>query len=65
MGRTRVWCKYLVKKGNRILDGGITTDLKRREQERKREYPRSHLFKVGRCTTEEAARKWEKEQGFS
>ena len=46
------------------MDGGITNDLERREQERQREYPGSHLYKVGRLTTEEAAREWEKEQGF-
>ena len=65
MGKPRDTYKYLVKRGNKVLDGGITKDLKRREQERQREYPRSHLKKVGICTTEEGARKWEKEQGFS
>lgn len=65
MGKPRLYNKYYVKRGNKILDGGITTDLERREQEREREYPGSHLYKVGRCTTEEAARKWEKKHGFS
>lgn len=57
--------KYLVKRGNKVLDGGITKDLERREQERQREYPGSHLKKVGIRTTEEGAREWEKEEGFS
>lgn len=65
MPKPRIWNKYLVKIGNQVLDGGITTDLARREQERQREYPGSHLFKVGRRTTEKAAREWEKEHGFS
>jgi len=65
MGKPRDTYKYLVKRGNKVLDGGITADLDRREKERQQEYPRSHLFKVGNRTTEEAARKWEKEQGFS
>ena len=57
--------KYLVKRGNKVLDGGITKDLKRREQERQREYPGSNLKKVGIRTTEEGARKWEKDEGFT
>ena len=65
MGKPRDTIKYLVKIGNRVVDGGITKDLERREGERQREYPGSHLFKVGNRTTEEAARDWEKEQGFS
>ena len=65
MGSKRDMYKYLVKRGNTILDGGQTKDLKLREKERQREYPGSHLFKVGIRTTEESARKWEKENGFS
>jgi len=65
MAKPRDTYKYLVKRGNKVLDGGITQDLERREEERQREYPRSHLKKVGIRTTEEGARKWEKEQGFS
>ena len=57
--------KYLVKRGNQVLDGGITKDLERRERERQQEYPGSHLKKVGIRTTEEGAREWEKEQGYS
>ena len=64
MGKPRDTYKYYVKIGNKIVDGGITNDLERREQERQREYPGSHLYKVGRRTTEEAARDWEKEHGF-
>jgi hypothetical protein len=65
MGSKRDTYKYLVKRGNKVLDGGITGDLKRREQERQREYPGSHLMKVGIRTTEEGARKWEKKKGYS
>ena len=57
--------KYLVKRGNTVLDGGITKDLERREQERQQEYPGSHLMKVGIRSTEKGARKWEKEEGYS
>lgn len=65
IGSKRDTYKYLVKRGNKILDGGITKDLKRRDQERQREYPGSHLAKVGIRTTEEGARKWEKNKGYS
>ena len=65
MGKPRDTYKYLVKRGNKVLDGGITKDLERREQERQQKYPGSHLKKVGIRTTEEGAREWEKEQGYS
>lgn len=65
MGSKRDTYKYLVKIRNKVVDGGITKDLERREGERQREYPGSHLYKVGNRTTEEGAREWEKEQGFS
>jgi len=57
--------KYLVKRGNKVLDGGITKDLKRREQERQQEYPGCHLKKVGIRVTEGGARRWEKKEGFT
>ncbi len=65
MGSKRDTYKYVVKRGNKVLDGGITKDLERREQERRQEYPGSHITKVGIRTTEEGARKWEKEEGYS
>lgn len=57
--------KYYFKLGNKIVHGGITDDLERREQEHQQKKPNGHIFQVGRCTTEEAARDWEKEKGFS
>jgi len=57
--------KYLVKRGNTILDGGITKNLERREKERQLEYPGSHIKKVGIRSTEEGARKWEEKEGYS
>jgi hypothetical protein len=65
MGATRDTYKYLVKIGNKVMDGGITNDLERREKERQREYPGCHLYKVGIRTTEAGARRWEKKHGFS
>ena len=65
MGKTRDTCKYYFKKGNRIVHGGITDDLERREQEHKQRWPNGHIFQVGRRTTEDAAREWEKKKGFA
>ncbi len=57
--------KYQFKVGNKIVHGGITNDLERREQEHQQEYSNGHIKQVGRRTTEEAARKWEKEKGYT
>jgi len=56
--------KYQFKIGNKIVHGGITTDLNRREKEHKQKYPGGHIKQVGRCTTGEAARAWEIEHGY-
>lgn len=65
MSTPRNTVKYIFKIGNRIVHGGITNNLPRREQEHKQKWPTGHIVKVGNATTEEAARKWEKEQGYS
>ncbi len=56
--------KYQFKIGNKVMHGGITKDLEQREADHKRKWPKGHITKVGRRTTEEAARKWEKENGY-
>ncbi len=56
--------KYHFKVGNRIVHGGITTDLERREKEHQQEHHEGYIKQVGRRTTEEAARDWEKEHGY-
>jgi hypothetical protein len=56
MSNPRDTYKYYVKVGRKIVDGGITNDLERREKERQRQYPGNHLLQVGRRTTDEAAR---------
>ena len=65
MGKPRDTHKYLYKIGNKIVHGGITNNLDRREEEHQEKWPKGHIFKVGRRTTEEAAREWEKDKGFS
>ncbi len=58
--------KYQFKIGNRIVHGGITNDLERREQEHKQTYgEKGHIKQVGRRTTREAARTWEEDKGYS
>ncbi len=65
MGKQRNTYRYYFKIGNKILHGGITTDLERREMEHKQKWTNGHIYQVGNKTTEEAARKWEKEKGFN
>ncbi|MCK4352565.1 hypothetical protein KAW65_04065 [candidate division WOR-3 bacterium] len=60
----RIWAKYVFKVGNKIVHGGITTDLERREKQHQQKWPKGHIVQVGNRTTEEAAREWEKEYGF-
>ncbi len=64
MGESRDTYKYQFKVGHKIVHGGITTDLERREKEHQQENPDGHIKQVGRRTTEEAARDWEKEHGY-
>ena len=65
MASSRDTYKYHQKIGNKIVHGGITNDLERREAEHQQEWPKSHIKKVGRRTTEEAAREWEKKMGYT
>ncbi len=57
--------KYQVRVGRKIVHGGITDDLERREQEHQEEWPGAKITQVGNLTTEEAARKWENVKGYS
>lgn len=65
MATKRDTYKYYQLIGNKIVHGGITNDLDRREQEHQNKWPRSHIKQVGRITTEDAARDWEKKKGFT
>ncbi|MFQ5953611.1 MAG: hypothetical protein ACE5JZ_00935 [Kiloniellales bacterium] len=60
MAKTRDTYKYDFVKGGRIVHSGITRDPERREGELRRAYGSGNLRQVGRRTTEEAARSWEK-----
>ena len=65
MTRPRNTYKYQFKVGNKIVHAGITTDLERREQEHKQKWSKGHIVQVGRKTTGDAAREWEKGKGYS
>ena len=65
MSNPRDTYKYQFKVGNTIVHGGITNDLERRESEHQQKWPNGHIRQVGRRTTEEAARDWEDEKGYS
>ena len=55
--------KYHLKQGDKIIRSGITNDLNRREKEHQRNYGKDvHVQQVGKRTTRESAREWEKKQ---
>ncbi len=56
--------KYHFKVGNKIVHGGKTDDLERREAEHQQKWPKGHITQVGRKTTDEAALTWEKKKGY-
>ena len=64
MAKSRDTFKYQFKIGNKIVHGGMTNDLDRREKEHQQKWPEGHIKQVGRRTTEEAARDWETEHGY-
>ena len=55
--------KYHLKQGDKIIRSGITNNLQRREKELQRDYgPDVYVHQVGRRTTREEAREWQKKQ---
>ncbi len=65
MTKKRDTYKYQFRVGNKIVHGGITDDLERREQEHQQKWPKGKITQVGRQTTEEAAREWEENKGYT
>ena len=64
MGKPRDTYKYVAKVGRKIVHGGITNDLERREAEHQRKWPGCRIVQIGRRTTEDAARDWEIKKGY-
>ncbi len=54
--------KYRFKVYGKVVYCGITTDLKRREQEHRRRWPKGQIEQVGRRTTHKGAWNWERQQ---
>ena len=66
MAKSRDTYKYQYKIGNKIVHGGITKrPIDEREAEHQQEWPNGHILKVGPKVTEESAREWEQEKGYS
>lgn len=65
MVKPRTHYKYAYRKGRKIRHKGITEDLEQREKQHQQKWPGGKISQIGRKTTEEAARKWEKKQGVS
>jgi len=63
MGKPRDTYKYHLIKDKKVVHRGITEDLTRREREHQEEFPRSHVKRIGRRTTREAALEWERRGG--
>jgi len=62
----RTWYTYHFKRGNKILHGGRTEDPTRREGELQRELDAKGRLKIaGGPKTEQGAKDWEDEHGFS
>ena len=58
----RTTYKYRFKVDGKDVLCGITTDLKRRENEHRRRWPNGHIVQVGKRTTHQGAWNWEKQQ---
>lgn len=50
--------------GRKIVHGGITEDLERREQEHQQKWPNGRIVQAGRRTTLDAALEWERKKGY-
>ena len=62
----RNFTRYIVKVKNKNIHGGITErPLEERAKEHEKKWPNCHVVKVGPKVSEEAARKWEEEHGYS
>jgi hypothetical protein len=61
----RNFSKYEVTVRGKVVHGGITTDLDRRAREHLRTWPGATVAKIGRQTTKDGARRWERENGYA
>ena len=54
--------RYRFKVEGKVVLSGITSDLKRREKEHRRRWPKGCIEPVGPPTTHEEAWRWERQQ---
>lgn len=66
MTNPRTFRRYQGRVGREIVHGGISERLlDERQEELNRKYPGIKLTQVGPAVTEQTARDWEKEKGYS
>ncbi len=65
MAKPRNTYKYQFKVGNKIVHGGITDDLERREAKHQQKWPKGRIKQFGPTTTEREAREWAKDKGYT
>ena len=66
MTKPRDWYTYEFKRGHTVLHGGRTQDPERREKEHQDNIdPKGHLKLKGYAKSEEGAKKWERENGYT
>lgn len=64
MAKERDTTKYHLKIGGKIVHRGITgRPLEERGREHEKDFPRSRIVQVGRRTTWERAKEWERKGG--
>ncbi len=62
----RDYARYQVRVNHKIVHGGITTrTLEERLAEHQATWPNATISKVGPKVTEDTARQWEKDKGYS
>jgi hypothetical protein len=60
----RIYVKYKVKVGNKVVHGGITTDPARRLREHRIKWPTCHMIIIGRRVSKDSGLDWEADNGF-
>lgn len=64
--KPRKFTRYQVRVNRKIVHGGITErPLEERLAEHQQKWPKATIKQVGPKVTEQTARKWEQEKGYS
>lgn len=66
MAQPRNHRRYVVRQNRKVVHKGISKrPLEQRLQEHHQKWPNATISQAGPAVTEETARKWEKDQGYS